>query len=100
MSGFLAALIVSVIAGSAALVPIIFAAACRRDMLSVSAQAATALRLLLMIAGSVIIIVFVKVDILWFIIWAVVFYPAVLVLDVLFALRVANSENGSGGGKV
>ena len=100
MSGFLAALIVCVIAGLTALMPIIFAAAYNRDMLSVSALAAAVIRLLLMIAGSAIVIVFVKVDTLRFIIWAGVFYLVVLVLEVLFAIRVANSNNVSGGGKV
>jgi hypothetical protein len=87
MSSCLAALIVSCVAGGGGLFPIFYAAAYRPGMLSVSALAATVIRLLLMIAGSAIVIIFVKVNILWFVVWIGMFYLVVLVLEIRFTIR-------------
>ena len=100
MSGFLAALVVSVIAGCGGLCPIFLAAAYRPGMLSVSALAATVLRLLLMIAGSAVIILCAKVNTLWFAAWIGVFYFITLVLEIRFAIRAAHGNNVLGGGRV
>jgi len=93
MSSCMAALIVSMIAACGGLLPLICAAACNPSWQPVLGLAATAIRLLLMIAGSTIVIIVTKVDTLWFAAWLAAFYLATLVLEVGFAMRAANSNN-------
>ncbi len=100
MSGFLAALVVSLIAGCGGLCPIFFAVAYRPGMLSASAMVATVLRLLFMTAGSVVVILCTKINTLCFAIWIWVFYFIMLFFDVRFAIRASDRNNFLGSDKV
>jgi hypothetical protein len=82
------------------LLPLIYAAAYKPDRQLFLGLAATAIRLLLMIAGSAIVIIVAKVNILWFALWIGIFYLVTLVLEIGFALRSANSNNIIRDGKV
>ncbi len=100
MSSCLAALIVSCVAGCGGLFPIFYAAAYRPGMLPVSVLAATAARLLLMVAGSVVVIIFVKVDMLCFGLWIGFFYLVAFVLEIRFAVYAVNNNKFVWSGKV
>ena len=95
----LAALIVSGFAGCVAMAVIVYCLRYKPDMLLVGTLAATVIRLLLMIAGSAVVILFAKVNILWFAVWIGVFYLVTLVLEMCFTIRAANRNKVSGGCK-
>jgi len=96
----LAAVTVSGIAGGIAMLPIIYAVAYKPALLTVLGLATGTLRLLLMLAGSIIIILFVKVSVLWFVVWIGVFYSAMLILEVGSVIRTANRRKITGVGKL
>jgi hypothetical protein len=86
----LAAATISGLAVCISLIPKIYAAAYRPALLAFSGLAAGVLRLLLMLVGTIIMISFVKVNILWFVVWIGAFYPIILIRDITFAIHAAN----------
>ncbi|MGA2172094.1 MAG: hypothetical protein ABSG82_03650 [Sedimentisphaerales bacterium] len=86
----LAAIVVSGLAGCGGLIPIIYAAAHKPALLTIFVLAATVIRLLLMVMGSIIIILFAKVSVLWFAVWIGIFYLVMLSLEIYFAIHTAN----------
>jgi hypothetical protein len=71
---------------------VIYYAASRRDAMSAAALFAGAIRLLLSVAGSVTILCFVAVPVVWFVAWLGLFYFVMLVAEVYFAISRANRE--------
>lgn len=95
----LVAITVSGLAGSTALILIAYAAAYRPSHLAVLTLAAGIVRLLLMAVGSVIIVFFVRVSILWFVVWIGVFYLVMLVFEMRIAVQAVNRNESIGAGK-
>ena len=100
MSPFAAALIVSVLAGGASMALLMYFVKYRPDLLPVGVMASAAVRLLLMMAGTVIFLFFAKVDAIWFVAWVGAFYIVMLVWEIRFALRAVNKVKTYGGDKV
>lgn len=89
MKSCLAALILSTFAGCATLLPLIL----KPNLSMVWVLTTSILRLLLMISGSVIILLFAKVDAVWFIAWIGICYMVLLAVEIRFALRMANRDD-------
>jgi hypothetical protein len=60
--------------------------------LSIAALLAGAIRLLLALAASAIIIWFVTLPVLWFLMWVGIFYIAALTAEVYFAVSMINKQ--------
>jgi len=95
----LVAITISGLAGSTALILIAYAATYRPSHLAVLALAAGIVRLLLMAAGSIIIVFFVRVSILWFVVWIGVFYLVMLVFEMRIAVQAVNRNESIGADK-
>lgn len=85
--GCLWAILVGGVAGCGGLVPVIYALTYRPALLAILVMAAGVIRLLLMAVGTAILILLVKVNVLWFVIWLGLFYAAMLVSEVWWAFR-------------
>jgi hypothetical protein len=85
--GCLWAILVSGVAGCGGLVPVIYALIYRPALLAILVLAAGMIRLLLMAVGTAILILLVNVNVLWFLIWLGLFYAAILVSEVWWAVR-------------
>jgi len=99
LNGCLAAIILSCLAGCTALIPVVYAAVYKPGLLAGLVPAVSVIRLLVMLAGTVIIIVFVDISILWFVLWTGVFYLLVLVLETRTAIRAAGTNKVVGAAK-
>jgi hypothetical protein len=86
VKGLLGALTINGVAGGLALVPIFYAASLRPDLIQILSLAAGGIRLLLTIAGSAAICLFVNINYLWFFGWTAVFYLVILVGEIRIAL--------------
>jgi len=100
VKGWLAAVIISGFAGCISSAPVVYAAAYKHGSLPVYALAASVIRLLLMSAGSITILAFANVGIVWFAVWIGVFYLIRLALEVRYVVRMANGNGAVGAGKV
>jgi hypothetical protein len=100
MSSFLAALVITFIACCTGLCPVFYAAVYKPRRVSISVMAATAIRLLLMIAGSAAVILYAKVNILSFAAWIILFYFITIALEICFAVFTAKRIINFGGDKV
>jgi len=88
------AVMVSVIAGSVGFAPVIYAARVYKSPPSVvSILAGITIRLLTMIAGTVSIIAFADINILWFVAWMGLFYIVILVMEACFVVRILKQYN-------
>jgi hypothetical protein len=70
----------------------LFFAKSGRLRISTAAVLAGAVRLLLAVAGSAIIIRFITVSVLWFVFWLIFLYFAVLGAEVYLAILIANNN--------
>ncbi len=96
VKGCMAAITVSGLGGCIALILIAYAAAYRPGHLTILALAAGTVRLLLMLVGSAIILLFTKVNILWFVVWIGVFYLVLLVFEIRVAIGAVNGNKSVG----
>jgi hypothetical protein len=90
MNSFAAALILSVLAGMAAMALVMFFAKYRPDLLAMGILASTAVRLLLMATGTIIVLFLTKIDGVRFVIWVSVFYVLALIWEIRFAMQMVN----------
>ena len=96
MSPFVAALIVSILAGGVAIALIIFFAKYRPDLLPVGIMASTVVRLLLMASGILIVLFLFKVEAVRFVIWVSILYVLTLIWEIRFAMQMLNNVNRKG----
>jgi hypothetical protein len=65
----------------------------KQNVSAMSFLAGSIIRLLLMLFGTVIILVFVKVNVIWFAIWISLLYILMLAAEVIFAVQRMNTDN-------
>jgi hypothetical protein len=99
VNGCLWAILVSAVAGIGGFIPFILAGLSRKPASIEAVIGASAIRLLLVLAGLVIIIFFTKVNLMWFALWMGLFYIVILVAEVYIAIRIVN-EHGPPVGEV
>jgi hypothetical protein len=92
VNGCLWAMLVSSIAGVGGFIPFIFARLAKKPASIEAVLSASAIRLLLVIAGLVIIIFFTKVNLMWFVFWLAIFYIAMLAGEVYYAIKAVNEQ--------
>jgi hypothetical protein len=92
VNGCLWAILVSAIAGCGGFIPFILARLARKPASIEAVLSASAIRLLLVLAGLVIIIFFTKVNVMWFVFWLAIFYIAMLVGEVYYAIKTVNEQ--------
>jgi hypothetical protein len=91
-NGCLWAMLVSSLAGFGGLIPIILARLSAKPASIEAVIGASAIRLLLVLAGLVIILFLVKTNLTWFVFWLAIFYIAMLVGEVYYAIRTVNEQ--------
>jgi uncharacterized membrane protein HdeD (DUF308 family) len=91
-NGCLWAMLVSVVAGCGGLAPVIYLILSRSSLSVEHVIGSSAIRLLLVLAGVVIILLFTKTDVMWFALWLGLFYLVVLVAEVYVAVRIMNEH--------
>jgi hypothetical protein len=82
------AVIVNCLAACGGIAPFIYARLFKPSVLGHCLLASGLIRLSLAVTGSGVVLYFVKIDVLWFAVWVVVLYLAVLVLEVCFFIRI------------
>ena len=87
------AVLVTGVACIGSLIPIVYAVLSGKSLSIPTVLAASVIRLLLMISGAIIIMLFVKTDALWFVIWLSVFYVVMLFLEVRVFAGAINKPN-------
>ena len=92
INGCLWAMLVSVVAGCGGLAPVIYLILSRSSLSTEHVIGSSAIRLLLVLAGVVIILLFTKTDAMWFALWLGLFYVVVLVAEVYVAVRITNEH--------
>jgi len=92
VNGCFWAMLVSVIAGIGGIFPFIRAKLSKKTISGEAVLIATTLRMLLVIAGMVIMLLFTKVNVMWFMIWLAIFYVAMLAGEVYYAIKVVNEQ--------
>jgi uncharacterized membrane protein len=99
VNGCLWAMLVSAIAGLGGFVPFILARLAKKPASIEAVLSSSAIRLLLVLAGLVIILFLTKVNVTWFALWMGIFYVVILVAEVYIAIRTVN-EHGPPVGEV
>ena len=94
------AIVVSGIAACGGFIPIAAGSRAASSLSIASVLASGAIRLLLALAGVVIIILFVKVNAMWFAAWLGLFYVVMLGWEVWLATRIINKHTRTGAAKV
>lgn len=92
VNGCLCAIVVSVVAGIGGFIPFILAQLAKKPCSIEAILSSTAIRLLLVIAGLVIILFFTKVNVMWFVFWLAIFYIAMLAGEVYYAIKAVNEQ--------
>lgn len=82
------AIVVNGIAACGGIAPMIYAWLLKPSILGHCLLASSVIRLSLAVTGSIVILYFIKIDVLWFAVWVVALYLAVLVLEVCFFIRI------------
>jgi len=85
-------MLVSGIAGFGGFIPVIGARLTGKPISVEAVLSASAIRLLLIIVGLVIILFFVKVNLTWFVLWLAIFYIAMLAGEVCYAIKAVNEQ--------
>jgi hypothetical protein len=93
INGCLWAMLVSGVAGCGGLVPVICFILSGSSLSMEHVIGSIAIRLLLVLAGVVIILLFTKTDVMWFALWLGLFYIVVLVAEVYVAVRMMNEHS-------
>jgi len=84
------AILVSGIAACGGLVPIVYAVRASSSLSIAFVLASGAIRLLLALVGAVIIVVFIRINPMWFVVWLGLFYVVMLGWEVWLAARMMN----------
>ena len=84
----LCAIIVNAIGAFGGVIPVVYAAILKPTLSAYHVFATSVIRLLLVITGSVIILLCVKISVFWFAIWTITLYVAVLVAEAFFVAGI------------
>jgi hypothetical protein len=87
------AVVVNGIAGCGGITPVIYAMSLKSSVSIYYVLTSSVIRLLLAVAGSGIILFFMKIDMIWFATWAVILYLAVLIFEVSFAVQTITKRD-------
>jgi hypothetical protein len=87
------AVVVNGIAGCGGIAPVIYAMSLKSFISVYYILSSSIIRLLLAVAGSGIILFFVKIDVMWFAAWVVILYLAVLIFEVGFAVQMMTKHD-------
>jgi len=88
------AVVINGIAGCGRIAPVIYAMSLKSSVSIYYALTSSIIRLLLAVAGSGIILFFVKIDAMWFATWVAILYLAVLIFEVSFAVQTITKRDG------
>jgi hypothetical protein len=91
-NGCLWAMLVSAIAGAGGFAPVILARLSGKQVSVEHVVGSSAIRLLLVIAGLVIMLFVTKTNMMWFAFWLAIFYVAMLVGEVYYAINAVNEQ--------
>jgi len=92
LMGCLWAVVVATIAGAIGFAPVVCTGANNTFLQANTILLAGIIRMLLMLGGTAVVLYFVKIDVLWFIEWLVLFYVVMLVMEIRFAVRKINEK--------
>jgi hypothetical protein len=87
------AIVVNSVAACGGVVLFVYAGLFRQSIPASYLQAAHAIRLLLAVIGSGVVLYFVKVDAFWFVVWVVVLYIVVLIFEVRFFVKMLTGRS-------
>lgn len=87
------AIVVNGVAACGGIVPFIYAGLFKSSVPAYYLLAASAIRLLLAVIGTGVILYFVKIDAFWFAVWVGMLYMAVLMLEVRFFIKMLTGRN-------
>jgi hypothetical protein len=82
------AVVVNGTAGCGGIAPVVYAMLLRPSVSAYYVLTTSAMRLLLAVAGSGIILFFIKISMAWFAVWVVTLYLAVLIFEVGFVAQM------------
>jgi hypothetical protein len=82
------AIIINGVAACGGIAPFVYAGLSGQPISAYYLLTASLTRLLLAAAGSGIILYFVKIDVFWFVMWAVMLYFVVMMLEVRFFVKI------------
>jgi hypothetical protein len=87
------AVVVNGIAGCGGIAPLIHAMSLKSSVSIYYVLTSSVIRLLLAVAGSGIVLFFMKIDVIWFATWVVILYLAVLIFEVSFAVQTITKRD-------